>query len=272
MKLRRPMAALAALAMLLASLIFPTTILAHNYTCQNATGTNEFVGQKIGAGTSFFGVQAGIAPTNLEACHDSNGLDLAAGASMWIAIVPGQNNIQYRNRDAILQIGVDDCDDIAYPICDPQGAEGLHWFWADGGCNGDAPQPQPIDNNPNVSTLNRTYAVYKHWSSPTTYYWSLSINGTVKVAIGPGDPAWSHISCWITGDLDIQVMGERWDRGDSWGTPSLQSQFTNIKRMSGSLNPVWNTVNVGACEAHDADGGCTIPGSTGGDDFYIYNL
>lgn len=268
-----------AIPLALALLLLPAAgpVAAHNNSCQDITTQNLHTSNLINGGSSFSGIRSDIDPSTIVpgpegflACNDSNGLDLVGASMAWVAIEPGPDNLYYGITSAILQIGVINCDDLGVTVCDPQGSQGLHYFWAHGGCGVlNQPTPNPIGNNPNVSTISRNYAVYRSYATPTVYNYVLSINGASTIV----DPATdTEISCWINSpSLQFEVGGERKDNGDDFGSSSDPTKFLNNQRRTNGVSGLWSNVNVGSCEYENGDTGCILPGAFP-NSFYIETL
>lgn len=231
--MRKLLTILATLALLSISLIAPVTTEATTHSCVSNPSVNQFNGnimwsQKSPVPWSYHDVKATFDPTvaGFKPCTSSFGAD---GPSVWVSVEPNYYSGN-RTSSTILQIGVTACNNNnAACTYDDDGK--LHYFWADGGCNGDTPVATNLGE---ADTAAHTYEIVYNDFSDT---WDLFVDpdgngGGLKVVEVPYNS--SHISCWSQEGTLVTAFGERWDGGDSYADSGDHLNVTNFQFRSES--------------------------------------
>lgn len=226
----------------LLALAVPTAVFANTATCGTPPGNWYFAGMGMTNTTKYFDlvsatIDPSITSTDFAICSTTP-LDFEEnGPLAWVAITGS-------TAESILQIGVTVCSEVGNGTCD--GNTHPSFFWAYGGCNGASPFLR--DLGPADSTIHK-YKIEKSASS-----WVLYIDDVPKAAI-----SFSHsaISCWNYGHIELQIMAEKWDRGDSFGDPSTSGrklQFRSVRYSYTTSSTVyaksWGPID-GPCTAED---------------------
>lgn len=175
------------------------------------------------------------------------------GSSAWVGIVPGTGNPQYGNSNAVVQIGVVDCDSGLYSAClgnDPR------LFIAWGGCNGVKPEARtdlgvaPFDQGEwwlkfKVTRFSQKVKFRLDWSDGQEYVWTYEVWNT--------DPDFADFACWIDGNTDVQYLFEKKDRADSVGWwdcgTSCAAGFWQLQKYA---NGVWEPLSTVSCDVRNA--------------------
>lgn len=228
-----------------------TALAASGGSCVDFFANNDnFAGETQDLATSIDGAYAEIDPPSdggsffFNCGAPGTGND---GISAWVALVPGSGNSHYGDRNAILQIGVINCDGLGAQ-CDNTN----HIFWAAGGCNFNTPVPVDLgETDDAMHTFNVAI-------NGTGTNWLLKMDGTTLKNIAMSDPA---VNCWDTGDVAAQIMAERKDRGDSAGANGNTSQRLRMHHLRSRYSGGYHDFTNAAIAAfNQADGSNNTPG------------
>jgi hypothetical protein len=225
------------------------------YGCVTQGHTSAETGRLPRTSSNEDGVSASwYMPANHDYDHCAFDLLMDDGVSTWVALVPGQGNTGYNTAAAILQMGIIDCD---YPT---DYCNGLRWWMADGGCNGDGPIAElmpfvgPADYLPHKYRIN----IY---TNDVTFY----IDDTIVFTYPKTDARYQHIACWADGTKDIAILAEKDDGGDNLGALGGYSNagyFDGMKRRYGGT---WHDLTGTTCEYLNSyltrNEGCTAGGT-----------
>jgi hypothetical protein len=214
--------------------------------CSDLTTVFRFAGYEKTVATSN-GVTATIDPdAGFKRCSGPGVTDPTGhGASWaWVAL------FDPINQNAILQIGIVDCnDDISASACAGYNPGTHHYVWAYGGCGGATPDGRDLGLADNGAHL------FKIQLSSGTY--NLYRDGVLQTSISQSSAA---ISCWDTrSDREVGWYGERHDYNDGLGTSVFpNTRFTGMQYLTGTS---WTNVGNPGCTRHDSGSLCSFNNS-----------
>jgi hypothetical protein len=218
--------------------------------CRDAT--SRFSALVLSGNLNSHGIFANLNPdTGFKRCSPG-GIDKSGGSFAWVGI---QDNT-YPSNQAIIQIGVADCNDnssLSFCVGYAQGS--THYFgWVGNACgNGD------LQWNGGVADLNNH--VYQISYSSSTGNWTAYVDGHLKFTISNAD---NRITCWVNRSTrQTAWAGETHDYGDGLGSSVFpDTHFSTIQYFN---NSSWINVNDSSCSAGSPSGPhmfCDISGNS----------
>ncbi len=236
---------LAAVLLLVSSVLTFTAAPAAAYfeACDLVPGVhNHWAGENIVSSNPVRGVKATINPigSTFRPCQISGGGQDASLA--WVAIVPSSSNTYANDTNAIIQVGIVDCDETGFPnpysaACEPGT---IHFFYAAGGCGH---QPVLLDLGA-TNDFQHTFEI-RHGSTGGSYYDFYIDGSNQNVSVISTD---NRLSCWINqGEQIGQYDGEIWDKADGLADSSNSMIFSGVRFTTTdgtpTTNPNWGSGN-----------------------------
>lgn len=191
-------------------------------------------GFSTGTSFSYEGVRARMAVSSASGAFENCG-DLVgdpSASSLWVAI-SGSDVITY--HPPIIQVGIVRCD--SGPIYGWCQGENPHYVLSYQGC-----LPAGATNI-DLGTADFSYHDYAVIHSLVDDNWYIYIDSSVVRTVNGADP---QISCWDNAAKHrAQWFGERWNRGDSLGSPTYVALIWNAQYWHETLG--WLTPSGSAC-------------------------
>lgn len=159
------------------------------------------------------------------------GLPVNTSTSAWIAIQPAPGTPHYGSPSAILQVGMIKCTINIYSQCDGHS----RYFWARGGCNNNYPTPI-FFGGPNdwVGPSWQNFSL----SRLHTSQWHIAYSDDEGAGFTTIDTSNTAINCWINDEVQLYVIGEMKNAGDTIGEPASKFYVRDIK-FRASVEGTW---------------------------------
>ena len=233
----------------------PTVLASTGGACINGGGTHHWATVIKDTASTINGVYSQVHTASGFFFHCTTAGSHDDGSQAWVALEPGTGSSHWADTNAILQIGVINCDENASQ-CDGT----PHLVWASGGCNLHTPTYHDLGST--------SYGTHSYEIATVGSSFVLYADGSAKKYIGYSD---ASINCWSGDDKRFEVGAERWDAGDSSGAngnTSQRLQFNFIQYFTST----WFNAGTITCNntRQSGIGAYTCPTGSGGSTYGSY--